>query len=199
MFSSFTLLITADDILPLKAEVERWKDIVDIVASYKIDDYYFIELLVMGDDRDEKDLLKFVLRQFNFIALHQSKSTYIFAKDKEELKTAILDLYTKESKEGFFYDMLSVDERYKALMTQGLDKKFDIQLWHYDGKSGNYYALNISTNSVFLFDYDPCVEILDNTTGSITEYDIIDGLKKFQFHIGILGSEKLEKTSRNIL
>ena len=35
MFSSFTLLITADDFLPLNATVEKWKDIVEIVSHYK--------------------------------------------------------------------------------------------------------------------------------------------------------------------
>lgn len=194
MFSSFVLFIKADDILPLKAEVERWKDIAEIVATYKQKDYYFVELLVI-DERGPAELFRFVLRQFDFIALHQSKSTYIFIKDKEEFKKAVNNLYTKPGRDYFFYDMLTIEERYHALMVQGLDKKLDIQAWIYNGLSKCYYALNLNEGSKYLFEEESCLDIMDNETGEITEYDIIDGLENFKFHIGILGYEKLEKSN----
>ena len=199
MFSSFVLLIKADDILPLKADVDRWKDIAEIVASYKEKDYYFVELLVLDENRGAAELFKFVYRHFNFIALHQSKSTYVFIKDREEFKHTLLDLYTKQTKDYFFYDVLSIEERYHALMEQDLDNKLDIQLWYFNIMSGCYYALNLTDSSKYLFEEDSCVDIIDNTTGEIEEYDIMDGLTDFEFHIGILGSEKLEKTNKNIL
>lgn len=191
MFSSFVLLIKADDILPLKAEVNRWKDIAEIVASYKEGDYYYVELLVL-EERGPAELFKFVIRQFNFIALHQSKSTYIFIKDKEEFKSTILELYTKLTKDYFFYDMLSIEERYHALMIQGLEDSTGFRVWYY--RDGAYYSLKLTEDSPYLFEEEPTINILDDATGEIAEYDVADGLTDFEFHIGILGFEKLEKT-----
>lgn len=191
MFSSFVLLIKADDILPLKAEVNRWKDIAEIVASYKEGDYYYVELLVL-EERGPAELFKFVIRQFNFIALHQSKSTYIFIKDKEEFKSTILELYTKLTKDYFFYDMLSIEERYHALMIQGLEDSTGFRVWYY--RDGAYYSLKLTEDSTYLFEEEPTINILDDATGEIAEYDVADGLTDFEFHIGILGFEKLEKT-----
>lgn len=193
MFSSFVLFIKADDILPLKAEVERWKDIAGIVATYKQKDYYFVELLVL-EERGPAELFRFVLRQFDFIALHQSKSTYIFIKDKQDFKSSLLDLYDKATKDYFFYDMMSIEERYHALMIQGLEDKLDFRVWYYNYKSGAYYSLKLTDSSTFLFDGESCVDILDDETGSIEEYDIMEGLTDFEYHIGILSFEKLEKT-----
>jgi len=199
MFSSFVLLIKADDILQLKADVDRWKDIAEIVASYKEKDYYYVEILVLDENRGPAELFRFVYRHFDFIALHQSKSTYVFIQNREDFKEALTNLYTRQTKNYFFYDMLCIEERYHALMLQGLKDKFDIQAWYFNVNSGCYYALNITDNSQFLFEEESEVSIIDNTTGEITDYDIIEGLTDFDFHIGILGSEKLEKTNQNIL
>ena len=152
MFSSFTLLITADDFLPLNATVEKWKDIVEIVSHYKEGDYYFVELFIIDENREAAELLNFVRRHFDYIALHQSKSTYIFTEDKEEFKKALNNLYTKAGRDYFFYDMLTIEERYHALMVQGLDKKLDIQAWIYNGLSKCYYALNLDEGSKYLFE-----------------------------------------------
>lgn len=195
MFSSFTLLITADDFLPLNATAEKWKDIVEIVSHYKEGDYYFVELFVMDENRGPVELLNFVRRHFDYIALHQSKSTYIFTEDKKEFKEALNNLYTKAGRDYFFYDMLTIEERYHALMVQGLDKKLDIQAWIYNSLSKCYYALNLNEGSKYLFEEESCLDIMDNETGEITEYDIIEGLEDFKFHIGILGYEKLEKSN----
>jgi hypothetical protein len=193
MFSSFTLLVKVDDYLPLKTEVERWKDIAEITASYKEKDYYLVDLLVLDEKRGPAELFKFVDRHFNYIALHQSKSTYIFTRDKDEFKKTINDLYDKESRDYFFYDMLTTEERYHALMSQDIENQSFLQAWYFNHKSSCYYALEINEGSTYLFSEESYLDVLDNTTGEITEYDIMDGLTEFKFHIGILRSEKLEK------
>lgn len=195
MFCSFTLLISADDFLPLNATVEKWKDIVEIVSHYKEGDYYFVELIVADENRGPAELLDFVRRHFDFIALHQSKSTYIFIEDKKQFGTTLNELYTKAGRDYFFYDMLTIEERYHALMIQGLEDKLDIQAWYYNEMSKSYYALDITDGSKFLFGEESCLEVLDNSSGEIIEYDILEGLEDFEFHIGVLGYEKLENSN----
>lgn len=193
MFTSFTILIHADEILPLKAVINKWSDLIDLRAQYQVPestkDFYLLQIDVLDENRKLEEIAKFVISHLPFIALHQSGSQWIFARGADEFKDALKSIYNKDTKQYFFYDMLNIEERYHALMSQdSLQNKLDIQAWIHNDATDCYYALNIDEGSKWLFDVSSEVSIVDNETGSILEEDIVLGLKNYKFHIGILNS-----------
>lgn len=189
-YSEFVLLIDDTSKEEFDQKVEKFQMIVDIVSEYDIktkkNHYWVVQLVVLLENRSLEELCKFVYKYFPFIAMRQNNSTYILASDKKTFKDMVNDIYGKEKKKYFLYDMLSIDERYKASCNTGIeiDPLSRNRLLH--NESGSIYSLIYNEECIFLFTNEPEITIMDESSGEVKELDITDGLGIFDFHVAIL-------------
>lgn len=199
---SFVVFLTEEMYPFFVMEQQKYAQFTDVTRHYKVTsekskkDYHFVLLDVMDYQRSNTEICKFVLNSFTYTALHQEDSLYIFVEDEMEFREALIDLYKdKEHGKYFFYDMLSIAERYVSLLDAepSLDAKDDLQIIHYDSVNGHTYQLNLGAYTVSLFQEETEVDVINNMTGEIYNIDILEGLDVFTFKIAILGDKKLEK------
>ena len=189
-FSEFVLLVNDANKTEFDNMAERFNSVVDIVGEYDIttkdNKYWVIQLEAMFEKRSAEELCRLIYTYFPFIAMRQSGSTFILVSNKDIFKTMLNDIYTKERKVYFLYDMLSIEDRYDASCCTGIeiDPYSDNRLMHYEG--GALYSLVFGKECVYLFTSEPEISIMDETTGELKELDITDGLWAFEFHIAIL-------------
>lgn len=189
-FSEFVLLVNDANKTEFDNMAERFNSVVDIVGEYDIttkdNKYWVIQLEAMFENRSAEELCRLIYTYFPFIAMRQSGSTFILVSNKDIFKTMLNDIYTKERKVYFLYDMLSIEDRYDASCCTGIeiDPYSDNRLMHYEG--GALYSLVFGKECVYLFTSEPEISIMDETTGELKELDITDGLWAFEFHIAIL-------------
>ena len=189
-FSEFVLLVNDANKTEFDNMAERFNSVVDIVGEYDIttkdNKYWVIQLEAMFENRSAEELCRLIYTYFPFIAMRQSGSTFILVSNKDIFKTMLNDIYTKERKVYFLYDMLSIEDRYDASCCTGIeiDPYSDNRLMHYEG--GALYSLVFGKECVYLFTSEPEISIMDETTGELKELDITDGLWAFKFHIAIL-------------
>ena len=189
-FSEFVLLVNDTNKIEFDNMAERFNSVVDVVGEYNIttkdNKYWVIQLEAMFENRSAEELCRLIYTYFPFIAMRQSGSTFILVSNKDIFKTMLNDIYTKERKVYFLYDMLSIEDRYDASCCTGIeiDPYSDNRLMHYEG--GALYSLVFGKECVYLFTSEPEISIMDETTGELKELDITDGLWAFEFHIAIL-------------
>lgn len=189
-YSEFVLLLHNDNKAEFDSIVEIHSSIVDVIAEYDIttkdNKYWIVQLEVMFSDRSLEELCQFVIVYFPFIALHQGGSTYILVPHKERFKSMLNDIYTKERKYYFLYDMLTIEERYDASCCTGveIDPYSSNRLMH--NVDGAIYSLIYGRECIYLFTSEPEISVMDEMTGELKELDIIDGLWAFKFHVAVL-------------
>lgn len=189
-YSEFVFLIDDASKLEFEQTAERFQSVADTVSEYDIltknNHYWVIQLEIMFSNRTPEELCKFVAAYFPFIAMHQANSTYILANDRDRFKNMLVDIYTKDKKLYFLYDMLTVGERYEAALHAGfeIDPLSDNRLMH--NENGTIYSLIFGHDCIYLFTSEPEISIMDSTTGEYKELDIIDGLGIYKFHIAVL-------------
>lgn len=190
-YSSFVLLVSDAQHDLMKDTLERFKDFTDIVREYAMVGekykYWYVQLDVMDYQRDSKELCHFVYTYFDFIALRQGGSSWILVPDKDNFKKALSAMYTKEQKIYYLYDMLTIGERYDAIVEYKynyISPYGDTRLLHTE--NGNMYSLVFGRECVYLFSDEPEVTLEDTTTGLVTSVDITDGIEIFDFNIAIL-------------
>ena len=106
--TAFTLLVDKTQYNFNKGVIARYNQIMDLSAEYDNGDYTIMEVDVMMSGRKVEELCTFVFACLDFIAIHQEESTYIIAKDKDLLKTALTNTYGKGNGIYFIYDILSL-------------------------------------------------------------------------------------------
>ena len=189
-FSEFVLLINDKDKAEFETTAERFKSIAEVISEYNIitknGQYWVIQLEVMYSGRSAEEMCKFVTVYFPFIAMRQGDSTFIMARAHDEFKNVLLDIYNKEKKLYFLYDMLTVEERYQAALHAGVEINpyGDNRLMH--NENGTIYSLVFGRECIYLFTSEPEISIMDSETGEYKELDITDGLGIYKFHIAIL-------------
>lgn len=189
-YSEFVLLLHNNDKIGFDYTVETYSSIADVIAEYDIttkdNKYWVVQLEIMCDNRSSEELCRFVYEHFPFIAMHQGDSTYILVSNKNEFKTMLNDIYTKEKRLYFLYDMLTIEERYDASCCTGveIDPYSSNRLMHNVG--GAIYSLIYGRECIYLFTSEPEISVMDETTGELKELDITDGLWAFKFHVAVL-------------
>jgi len=189
-YSEFVFLINDTSKADFDMAAERFQSIADVISEYDIKTkehrYWVIQLEIMFSNRSKEELCKFVIAYFPFIAMRQGNSTYILGDNKETFKNMLVDIYDKEKKLYFLYDMLTVSERYEAAIHTGveIDPYSDNRLIHNENNA--IYSLVFGRECIYLFTSEPEISILDSSTGEYKELDIIDGLGIYKFHIAIL-------------
>jgi len=189
-YSEFVLLLHDNNKIEFDNMAERFNSIVDVIAEYDIttkdNKYWVVQLEVMFDNRSLEELCKFVYTYFPCIAMRQGNSTYILVPHKDEFKSMLNDIYTKEKKLYFLYDMLTIEERYDASCCTGveIDPYSSNRLMHNVG--GAIYSLIYGRECIYLFTSEPEISIMDEMTGELKELDITEGLWAFKFHVAIL-------------
>lgn len=187
-YTAFVLLVNDNQLKTVQKLAENYKDIMDISAKeYGRDGYWFLELEVMDGDRSGKELADFVFRIFPFIAIRQKDSQFIVGSGRELLVKALNTLFTKENKDEFLYNMLTIDERYEAL-EEACNYPFsyweDIRIEKWIG--GCMYSLLYSKGQPSIFTEDPEIDLLFEDSGYRETVDMVEGLGKFKFHIAVL-------------
>lgn len=189
-YSEFVLLLHDNNKVEFDNMAERFSSIVDVIAEYDIvteeNKYWVVQLEVMFDNRSLEELCKFVYTYFPCIAMRQGKSTYILVPHKGEFKSMLNDIYTKEKKLYFLYDMLTIEERYDASCRTGveIDPYSSNRLMHNVG--GAIYSLIYGRECIYLFTSEPEISVMDEMTGELKELDITEGLWAFKFHVAVL-------------
>ena len=185
--TAFTLLVDKTQYNFNKGVIARYNQIMDLSAEYDNGDYTIMEVDVMMSGRKVEELCTFVFACLDFIAIHQEESTYIIAKDKDLLKTALTNTYGKGNGIYFIYDMLTISERYDCLLVLDDCTGEEDRLIHYEGSA--IYSLLLDRNSKYLFTDEPNVTIEAGYTGIQTEVDITDGMDIYEFHVAIIGQK----------
>ena len=189
-YSEFVLLLHDNNKIEFDNMAERFSSIVDVIAEYDIttkdNKYWVVQLEVMFDNRSLEELCKFVYTYFPCIAMRQGRSTYILVPHKGEFKSMLNDIYTKEKKLYFLYDMLTIEERYNASCCTGveIDPYSSNRLMHNVG--GAIYSLIYGRECIYLFTSEPEISVMDEMTGELKELDITEGLWAFKFHVAVL-------------
>ena len=189
-YSEFVLLLHNDDKAGFDYTVETYSSIADVIAEYDIttkdNKYWVVQLEIMCDNRSPEELCQFVYGHFPCIAMRQGGSTYILVPNKNEFKVMLNDIYTKEKRLYFLYDMLTIEERYDASCCTGveIDPYSSNRLMHNVG--GAIYSLIYGRECIYLFTSEPEISVMDETTGELKELDITDGLWAFKFHVAVL-------------
>jgi len=201
-YSVFTLFFDEELYPYFLMEQKRFTQFTEITAHYKVTepkldaDFHFVMLTVMDYQKTKEEICKFVLDNFSFLAMHQEDSQFIFIEKEADFRDALLDLY-KDKTRGvyFFYDMLSVKERYWTLFNTGtrLNNKEDLQLLHRESITNNTYQLNLDEHTRFLFQEESEIDIVNRDNGEVYCIDAILGLDMYKFKIAILGEKKLER------
>lgn len=189
-YSEFVFLIDDASKAEFEIAADRFQSIADVISEYDIitkeHHYWLIQLEVMFSNRSKQELCKFVTTYFPFIAMRQGKSTYILVNDHDVFKNMLTDIYDKERKLYFLYDMLTVEERYEAALHTGVEINpySDNRLVH--NENGAIYSLVFGRECIYLFTSEPEISVMDSSTGEYKELDITDGLGIYKFHIAIL-------------
>lgn len=189
-YSEFVLLLHNDNKAEFDNMAERFSSIVDVIAEYDIttkdNKYWVVQLEVMFDNRSLEELCKFVYTYFPCIAMRQGRSTYILVPHKDVFKKMLNDIYTKEKKLYFLYDMLTIEERYDASCCTGveIDPYSSNRLMH--NVDGAIYSLIYGKECIYLFTSEPEISVMDEMTGELKELDITEGLWAFKFHVAVL-------------
>ena len=188
MLNTIIVVVKETDYPLFKTIVEKNSNIVEIVKEYKLsEDYRDIQLCVGYSTQEPKNYMTFVLTTFPIIAARQARSRFICVPLPLTFKDFLADVYgVRENRCYFFYDMLSIEERYCATMALanfGNPYK-EIKLLYYTNNS--YYSLNFDRNCEYLFSSETELKLEDTTTGVIREIDLIDGLQYFKFNMAFL-------------
>lgn len=188
MRNSIIVIVEETDYPMFKTLVDKYANVVEIVKEYQLSgDYRDIQLCVSYTREKEQDYLAFVLSTFPVLAARQEGSTFICVPLQLAFKKMLVDVYgVRENRCYFFYDMLTVEERYNIAIALA---KFgnvytEIKLLHY--QDGSYYSLNFDRGCIYLFSTETEIKLEDTTTGNIRELDLIDGLGWYKFNIAFL-------------
>ena len=188
--NNFVFLIDRERFDEFDSVVTRFQSILEITKEYKLttekNEYRIIQVTVDYPNYSRKGICRFVYTYFPFIALRQEGSTYILVSNGHKFRETLADLYTKETKLQFLYDMLSIGDRYAACIGAGaeIDELKDNRL--IKEVKGNIYNLLFNSNCVHLFDHDSNIKIFQTEDDTTLYIDIINGIDIFNFHIAIL-------------
>lgn len=189
-YSSFVLLLSDLQHDLLEETVLQFKDFVDIVEEYPVEKnkgkYWFVQVDIMDYQRKAEELCHFAFTYFDFIAMKQEDSQFILIPNEEHVLKAWEELYAPGQEIYFLYDMLSIEERYNAAcnVSNIIDPFGENRLIH--DVDGVKYSLHFGRECRQLFQEDPEIEVLDDTTNISTIIDISDGLDLFKFNVAIL-------------
>lgn len=189
-YSSFVLLVSDLQRDLLKETLLQFNEFTDIVTEYPVEKdkgkYWFIQVDIMDYQRTGEELCRFAFTYFDFIAMKQEGSQFILIPNEEHVLKAWDDLYTPGQEIYFLYDMLSIGERYDAAcsISGTIDPYGDNRLI-YDIE-GAKYSLVFDRDCKYLFQEDPEIEVMDDTTNIAHIIDISYGLDLFEFHVAIL-------------
>ena len=188
--SEFVLLISDNDKIEFDNMSKKFNSVIDIVGEYNIEvdnvKYWLVQLEAMFENRSADELCKFVYDYFPFVAMHQSGSTFILVSDEEEFKLMYKTIYGENKVAKFFYDMLSIEDRYYA--SCNTDIEIDP---HADNRliskiNGAIYSFVFGKDCVHLFNNEYKIQVVDEEAGKMKNIDITDGLGIFDFHLAIL-------------
>lgn len=187
--TDLVLCIDEKDKAEFDVVAERFKLIVEVVNSYKVEgknnNYIITQLTAMYDNRSPEELCHFICSYFPFVALRQKGSSFILVSNAKDFRKLLGEVYPKERKLYFLYDMLSIEDRYDAACCiGGLSSFSENRLLHNEGV--NVYSLILDSGCKYLFTDEPGITIMNEDTGIVEELDIIDGLSLFTFHVAIL-------------
>ena len=188
--SSFVLFVSDAQHDIIEENVSQHIEMVDIVRDYPIQNdkykYWVMQLDIMDYLRTPQEMCQWIIANFSFICMKQTKSTHIFVPDQKAYQEAMSRMYGSNRKQYFLYDMLSIEDRYIA--STGSEEEID-----YMGavklklqENGNIYSISFSKECVFLFSPNNLIDLIDTNNGTMLSIDIIDGLQFFKFYIVIL-------------
>lgn len=190
-YSSFVLLLSDAQHDLIQGTLERFKDFTDVIREYSVEKstgkYWYVQIDIMDYCRTGEELCHFAYTYFDFIAMRQEGSTWILVPDKDNFKKALSTMYTKEQKIYYLYDMLTIGERYDAVVNYQfnyISPYGDTRLLH--NENGNIYSLVFGRECIYLFSEEPEITLEDTTTGVVSSVDITDGLDLFKFNVAIL-------------
>lgn len=189
-YSSFVLLVSDLQRDILKETLLQFNEFTDIVTEYPVEKdkgkYWFIQVDIMDYQRTGEELCHFAFTYFDFIAMKQEGSQFILIPNEEHVLKAWEDLYAPGQEIYFLYDMLSIGERYDAAcsLSGTIDPYGDNRLI-YDIE-GAKYSLVFDRDCKYIFQEDPEIEVMDDTTNISHIIDISYGLDLFEFHVAIL-------------
>lgn len=186
-YSSYVILLPDNELKLLESEVNKYQDFMDIVEKYDKEGYWFVQVDVMDYQRTPQELTKFVLNHLPFLAIKEESSTYILARDKEEYKTALNAIYFKDEKRLVLCDMLSIGDRYDALVNKlQIDPMYADEIRIIYDRYGTEYSLIFERESKYLFSEETLITILDEMTMMRIELDMEECIGIFKFHVAIL-------------
>jgi hypothetical protein len=192
-YTSLCVVILNDEYDDIKKIIEKNSSIMDLTAAYPLDKkYQVLEIDMMGEGYTSQQLFAFAVRNINGICFRQEDSTIIVAKNEEKFREMLSTCYTKDKAAYFFYDMLTIAERYELIMADPDAPSGEGHLlYNVDGAS---YSLILGFNCIYLFDSETEVRVEDDFTGAVVDIDMANNLDLYDFHIRILG-KKLEKNN----
>lgn len=189
-YSSFVLLVSDLQHDLLKETLLQFNEFTDIVTEYPVEKdkgkYWFVQVDIMDYQRTGEELCHFAFTYLDFIAMKQEGSQFILIPNEEHVLKAWDDLYDPGQEIYFLYDMLSIGERYDAAcsLSGTIDPYGDNRLI-YDIE-GAKYSLVFDRDCKYIFQEDPEIEVMDDTTNISHIIDISYGLDLFEFHVAIL-------------
>ena len=195
-YSEFVLLIADADKPKFDLTLNRFESIAEAICQYEIktesNKYWVIQLAVLLPNKKAEDLCYFIYNYFSFIVMRQKDSQYILISDEKEFQVMLGEIYTAETAISFLYEVLTVEERYRAALEadKSLDPQLDNRVMFF--RNGATYSLSFNKDCLCLFSQKPQIAILEETTNRYKEIDITEGLNIFNFHVAIL-NQKLEK------
>lgn len=192
---SFTLLLNSPLYANLKKTIELNPTWITIDGEYSLkkenETYFFVQITIIDYHKSAKSIFKDVYEKIPFMAIHPSDSLYIFSYTPSLFKKALISIYgEKGNKNMFFYDMLSIQERYVSIIsclpTSIYKNKNFLQFHYYNQDNGSYYKLDLTRDSKQLFQADSDIELFDIISDERIEVDGLDGLNLFSFCVAIL-------------
>lgn len=192
-YTSLCVVILNDEYDNIKKIIEKNSSIMDLTAAYLLDKkYQVLEIDMMGEGYTSQQLFAFAVRNIDGICFRQEDSTVIVVKSEEKFREMLSTCYTKDRAAYFFYDMLTIAERYELIMVDPDAPSGEGHLLY--NVDGAFYSLILGVNCIYLFDSETEVRVEDDFTGAVVDIDMINNLDLYNFHIRILG-KKLEKNN----
>lgn len=189
--SSFVLFVSdaQHDIIEEKVNSNT---LIDIIRSYPIENdkykYWAMEVEMTDLRRSKIEMCKYMIQNFSFIAMKQSRSTYVLIPDKSVYQEALVRMYGGDWNELFRYDMLSIEERYIACAGSDDDLGLGNQVKLRMEENGCIYTVTLNKECPFLFSKESLIQIVDTVSGDSICLNLVDGLPLFKFNLAILNS-----------
>lgn len=192
-YSSYVILIHDRDLGRLGEKVERYNSYyegttyLDIIEKYDKEGYWFVQIEAMDYTKTNKELTEFVLNTLPFLAIKEEDSTWIIIQNEKSYKKALEDIYTKNELDNLLYDMLTIGDRYNAILSEmNIDERYVDEIRLIYEVYGNQYSLLFERGCKYLFVEDTNIILMDDVSGLQTEIDILDCIGIFKFNLGIL-------------